>query len=284
MIGLSADLHCHTILSDGSVSIDELMDMAQKREIKTLAVTDHDTFAGVAHAVELGKRLGIQVISGMEISTFDYQRKRKAHILCYFYDNPECLKDVLKKIGENRKKAGLEMLRKVLRSYPITSEMVLKRADASTNLYKQHIMHALMDAGYTNSIYGELFQQLFHSKTGSAYASVDYPESRDIIELIHKAGGLAVLAHPAEYDSYDLMEELTQLGLDGVEVWHPRNREGDEVRLLEYTQRHGLIATGGTDFHGMYSSRFHPVGTFTTPDQQVRALLKRKTEKPENQE
>lgn len=273
---MSADLHCHTKFSDGSVDIDELMDMAQKRGIKTLALTDHDTFAGVPRASLLGTRRGIRVIPGTEISTYDNQRGRKAHILCYMCDNLDRLEGILNQIGENRKKAGIAMLQKVMQNYPITSEMVLRRGKGSTSIYKQHIMHALMDAGYADSIYGELFQKLFNSKTGIAYENVEYPEVRDIIGKIHDAGGVAVLAHPAEYDSYDLLEELTQLGLDGVEVWHPRNRDGDEIRLFEFARRNGLVATGGTDFHGMYSSRFHPLGTYTTPSDQVQALLRKK--------
>lgn len=276
---MSADLHCHTKYSDGSVDVEELMVMAKKRGLHTIAVTDHDTFAGVSRAKILGKQLGIDVICSTEISTCDYQRGRKAHILCYLCDNPGQLGDVLKQIVENRNRAGALMLEKVLAGYPVSAEMVSRRAMGSTCLYKQHIMHALMDAGYADSIYGDLFRELFDSKSGKAYANVEYPEVREMIGRIHEAGGLAVLAHPAEYDSYDLLEELTELGLDGVEVWHPRNREGDEQRLREYAERHGLAATGGTDFHGMYSSRFNPVGTFTTSDEQLDALRKRKMDR-----
>lgn len=271
---MPADLHCHTKLSDGSVNVDELVGMAHQRGIQTIAVTDHDTYAGVPLAILCGKRYGVGIIPGVEISTFDYQRKRKAHILCYSFQYPEKLDPILKKTEENRKRAGFIMLEKVLKLYPITRDMVLRRAEGSTNLYKQHIMHALMDAGYTNAIYGPLFYELFDSKDGAVYASVAYPEVRDIIPLIHEAGGVAVLAHPAEYNSYELLEELADQGLDGVEVSHPRNKEGDEEKLCAFAKEKGLIMTGGTDFHGMYSSRFHPIGTFLTEDSQIERLKK----------
>ena len=140
------------------------------------------------------------------------------------------------------------MLQKVMRQYPITPDMVSRRAQGSTNIYKQHIMHALLDAGYTNEIFGDLFRSLFHPKEGSAYAPVEYPEVTEIVPKIHEAGGLAVLAHPAVYDSYDVMEELLPLGLDGVEVWHPRNHPDDPERLSGFCREHGLIMTGGNGF------------------------------------
>ena len=162
-----------------------------------------------------------------------------------------------------------------MRQYPITPDMVSRRAQGSTNIYKQHIMHALLDAGYTNEIFGDLFRSLFHPKEGSAYAPVEYPEVTEIVPKIHEAGGLAVLAHPAVYDSYDVMEELLPLGLDGVEVWHPRNHPDDPERLSGFCREHGLIMTGGTDFHGLYTKKPNPLGTSTTGDDQVELMKKR---------
>ena len=103
----------------------------------------------------------------------------------------------------------------------------------------------------------------------------EYPEVTEIVPKIHEAGGLAVLAHPAVYDSYDVMEELLPLGLDGVEVWHPRNHPDDPERLSGFCREHGLIMTGGTDFHGLYTKKLNPLGTCTTGDDQVELMKKR---------
>lgn len=271
-----ADLHCHTKISDGSTGIDELIYIAQKRRLQVLAVTDHDTFAGSTRAVIYGKRHGVEVIPGAEISTFDYKRGRKAHILCYLCENPDRLEGLFKRTAANRRAAATRMMQKVMHLYPISPEMVSRRAQGSTNIYKQHIMHTLMDAGYADSVFGELFHKLFNSKTGLAYVEVEYPEVREVIGMIHDAGGLAVLAHPAVYDSYDLMAELVEYGLDGVEVWHPRNREGDDKLLQLFAQQHGLFMTGGTDFHGMYTKHPFPPGTCVTPGEQLEAMKKRK--------
>ena len=104
---------------------------------------------------------------------------------------------------------------------------------------------------------------------------VEYPEVTEIVPKIHEAGGLAVLAHPAVYDSYDVMEELLPLGLDGVEVCHPRNHPDDPERLSGFCREHGLIMTGGTDFHGLYTKKPNPLGTCTTGDDQVELMKKR---------
>ncbi len=272
---LAADLHCHTKLSDGSVGIDDLVLLAQKAKLPVIAVTDHETCAGATRAAVFGSRHGVEVLLGAEISTIDGKRGRKAHILCYGCSNPNRLEGLLKKTGESRKKAANLMLKKVMRLYPISPEMVAHRAQGSTNIYKQHIMHALMDAGYTDSLFGDMFHHLFDPQTGVAYAPVEYPEVREVIGMIHDAGGVAVLAHPAVYDSYDLLSELVEYGLDGVEVWHPRNREGDEERLSAFAKQHQLLTTGGSDFHGMYTLHPHPIGTCTAPLSQVEEIKQR---------
>lgn len=273
---MAADLHCHTKMSDGSTGIDELIYIAKKKGISTISVTDHDTFAGSIRAKIFGKRHSVEVISGAELSAYDYKRGRKAHILCYLCDNTTRLEGLFKRTAESRKRAAAIMLRKVMTMYPISPEMVSRRAKGSTNIFKQHIMHALMDAGYTESIYGSLFNKLFNPRFGLAYTEVEYPDVYDVVDQIHEAGGVAVLAHPSVYDSFDLLEDLIEYGIDGVEVWHTRNKEGDEEKLQKIARNNNLVMTGGTDFHGMYSSVFSPLGKCTTPDSQVLALKKRK--------
>lgn len=276
---MAADLHCHTRMSDGSVGIDELVLLAKQRGIPAISVTDHDTFAGATRAKIFGDRHGVEVISGIEISAYDYDRGNKVHILGYCCESPDRLEGLCKRTGDNRKKAVNIMLQKVMRIYPIHPEMVVRRAQGSTNIFKQHIMHALVDAGYTNEIFGSVFQRLFSPRGGLAYCSVEYPDVHDVIEQIHGAGGLAVMAHPSQYHGKDLLCELAEKGeIDGVEVWHPRNGEELIAELMEIASENQLLMTGGTDFHGMYTSVCNPVGTFLTPDAQVDALKKRKAQ------
>lgn len=272
---MAGDLHCHTKLSDGSLGIEDLISIAKRKGLTTLSVTDHDATAGATRAVILGKRMGVQVLHGVELSTIDHARGRKAHLLCYLCDHPDRLEGLCHRIGEGRRAAGLEMVRKVMRYYPITSELVVKCATGSTNIFKQHIMHALIDAGYADSMYGDLFQKLF-GKDGCARVEIEYPDTRDVLAAIHEAGGVAVLAHPYTYHSEELLEELVPLGLDGVEVWHPRHSEEQQASLLDFATQHNLLTTGGSDFHGMYSRTARPLGSTTVTDDCVETLLRYK--------
>ncbi len=270
-------MHCHTKMSDGSVGIDEVVLLAKTSGISTIAITDHDTFAGSTRAKIIGERHGVEVISGVEFSTLDSATGRKAHILCYLCDSTDRLEGLCKRTGDSRRQAACVMLQKVMQLYPITAEMVIRRAHGSTNIFKQHIMHALIDAGYADEFFGDTFRKLFNSKTGAAYCSVSYPDVHEVIAQIHEAGGVAVLAHPGEYNSYDLLEQLaSDHEIDGVEVWHPRNKPGDEEKFIATARECGLVMTGGTDFHGTYTSVRMPIGTCLTPDDQLEALKKRK--------
>lgn len=271
---MAADLHCHTKISDGSVGITEIVMLAQKSGLSAIAVTDHDTFAGSVRAKIVGDRHGVTVLPGAEFSSSDPETGRKAHVLCYLCESTDRLEGLCKRTNDARRRAGEEMLRKVMELYPITADMVMRRAKGSTSLYKQHIMHALIDAGYAHEFFGETFQKLFLPKSGLAYVPIEYPDVHEVIVQIHQAGGIAVLAHPGEYDSYDLLRQLARNHeIEGVEVSHPRNKPGDEEKFIELAQEYDLITTGGTDFHGMYTKVPLPLGTCTASDEQLEALI-----------
>ena len=223
---MAADLHCHTKLSDGSVGIEDLIVIAQKSGIDTIAITDHDCLAGTVRGKVIGKRYGVNVIPGVEISAIDNEAGKKVHILCYLADAPDRLEGLCKRTSIARKRAGQIMMLKVAGRFPITSDFIISHASGSTNLYKQHIMHALMDAGYTNEIFGDLFHALFSRESETnVLAPTKYPSIEEVLEEVHGAGGIAVLAHPAFYDNFDEIEKYIDLGLDGIEVWHPSATE-----------------------------------------------------------
>ena len=139
--------------------------------------------------------------------------------------------------------------------------------------YKDKV-YAISTVSTINEVFGNFFPSLFHPREGSAYAPVEYPEVTEIVPKIHEAGGLAVLAPPAGYDRYDGKEELLPVGFDGVEGWHPRNHSYEPERLSGFCREHGLIMTGGTDFHGLYTKKPNPLGTCTTGDDQVELMKK----------
>ena len=243
---MKADLHCHTKLSDGTLGIDDIIILAKNSGVTTLAITDHDSLAGTVRATIIGERHGVNVIPAVEFSATDSKRKAKAHILCYLPDTPERLEGLCKSNSEKRKRAARIMVAKVANKFPVTPELIMKCATGSTNVYKQHIMQALMECGYTTTIFGDVYNMLFKKESRiNVLMESTYPEPAEIIEAIHEAGGIAVLAHPGFYDNFELLEELIPLGLDGVEVWHPENTPEQQELLMGIAKKNDLLMIVG---------------------------------------
>jgi len=273
-------MHCHTKISDGSIALDDLILLAKRRKLSAIAVTDHDTVAGVTRAKILGDRYGVNIIPGMEVSCYDYKRNRRVHILAYLFTAPDRLEGLCKRNCDARKTAAMKMISNVMKYYPISAEMVAKIASGSTNIFKQHIMHTLMNAGYSNTVFGELYTELFDPKSGTCLVEPEFPDVFEVLELLQSAGAITVLAHPSVYRSMELLPELIETGLlDGVEIWHPRNTDEDKEHLLKIAKEHDLLTTGGSDFHGMYSSRIVPLGTCTTSDECLAEMMARHSRK-----
>ena len=166
------------------------------------------------------------------------------------------------------------MMLKAASRYAVAPELIMKCAQGSANLYKQHIMHALMQCGYTDKIYGSTYDELFNpSRPSGIYVQPQFADVFEVIDAVRDAGGISVLAHPSLYDNYDIIEELIAAGLNGVEVWHPTCSAEDEKRLIAIATKHKLLMTGGSDFHGMYNHGVWSIGDYSTPKQQLSNLL-----------
>ena len=272
---MPADLHCHTKLSDSSMGIDDLIVLAQKKGITTIAITDRDCQAGTVRGKIIGERRGITVIPGVEISATDTKRGNNVEILCYLSDSPDRLEGLCHRNIVQRKKASQLMTLKIARKYPITPELVLKCATGATAVFEQHIMHALLECGLTDKIYGELYEELFSPESPETVrVKVTYPDAAEVIDAIHEAGGIAVLAHPAVSGCFELMEQLADKGiLDGIEVYHPENTPEQQNMLKKFAKEKGILALGGTDFKGMYTKNKVSVGDCLTPDADLKALM-----------
>ena len=276
---MSADLHCHTKLSDSSMGIDDLLVLAQKRGVTTIAITDRDCQAAAVRGKIIGERRGITVIPGVEISAYDSKRDKCVEILGYLCDSPDRLEGLCHRNVVQRKKASQLMTLKIARKYPITPELVLKCATGSTAVFEQHVMHALLECGLTDRIYGDLYNELFSPESAeNVLVKVKYPEASEVIDAIHEAGGIAVFAHPSTLDCIDIIEELIPAGLDGVEVWHPAVSEEIQTKLLALAKKNSLLTIGGSDFKGMYSNPAISVGEYSTPEAALKALLSYKTQ------
>ena len=180
---------------------------------------------------------------------------------------------MLKKTLLSRREAMLSSIEKILELYPIPHELIDRHCEGSTSLYKQHVMHALMDAGYADEIFGDVFRRLFDSKTGIAKRKTEQPDVFDALKLVRESGGIAVLAHPNVYNSYDIIPELIKKGLDGIEVRYPRAKPDDETILTNICREYNLLTTGGTDFHGINTTKVNPIGTCTTTDKELESIL-----------
>lgn len=277
---MAADLHCHTKLSDGSVGIEDLIVIAQKSGIDTIAITDHDCVAGTVRGQVIGKRYGVNVIPGVEISALDDECGKKVHILSYLADTPDRLEGICRRTSVARKRAGQIMMLKVAARFPITNDFIISHASGSTNLYTQHIMHALMDAGYTDKIFGDLYTALFsHNSETNVLAPTKYPTVAEVIEEIHGAGGIAILAHPGKFDNFDEIDKYIGMGLDGIEVWSPHNDEDQTQALITKCKEEKILMTGGSDFHGIYGNHTVTVGSYCTPQENLDKLLGYKAKK-----
>ncbi|TCN21218.1 PHP domain-containing protein [Mesobacillus foraminis] len=277
------ELHCHTNISDCPLSIDQVMELAVEQKIGHLAITNHDTTKGLREAVGKGIEYGIEVIPGIEISAFDFDRGRRVHILGYFVEpGHEAIETLCEPIVEKRHRASEEMVHHLNKSgYSITWERCLELAKGGTGVYKQHIMHALIESQYTDSIYGPLYKTLFNrgqngEKPGIAFIPMEYVDAKDAVNAVCQAGGVPVLAHPGQYGNFEMVPALVETGLQGIEVWHPLHDEKHEEEARRLAIKHGLIMTGGSDFHGEYGEQPVQLGSKCPGIETLAALHARK--------
>lgn len=279
-----ADLHCHTRLSNGSVGIEEIVMLAEKNGISVIAITDRDCMAGNVRGRIIGSKHDITVLPGVQISCTDRKTRKTADILCYLPDFPDRLEGLCHTNQTLRKKAGLLMASRVAEKFNISTEFILKRSTGSTNCYSQHIMHSLMDAGYTDSIFGDLYERIFDPGS-EEYMGINphFASPQNVLRAIHDAGGIAILSNHAIRENEILIEELLPLGLDGIEVFHPLCSKERRDRLLAYARLNDLLVTGGSDFHGMYNRARTSVGCCGIGEEDLEKFMNYKSKKKKQQ-
>ncbi|UKS30031.1 PHP domain-containing protein [Paenibacillus sp. HWE-109] len=249
---LEADLHTHTTASDGTQRPAVNVQMAFDAGLGAIAITDHDTVSGVAEALEEGRRLGIEVVPGVEISTV--AGGQDIHVLGYYIQIEDALflqrLSSLRDTRDIRNQMIIDRLQQL--GFAITMGEVLKEVEhiksKGDTVGRPHIAAVLLNKGYVSSI-SEAFDK-YLGTGAAAYANPPRIEPATAIAWIHEAGGKAVLAHPGIYHNDDLVEAITQQGLDGIEVYHSDHTAEDEAKYLLLAERCGLLITAGSDFHG----------------------------------
>lgn len=247
------DLHTHTTASDGSCTPAELVRYAAGKGLKAIAVTDHDTLDGLPEAQREAKKLGLEVIPGVEISV-DF--KPEMHMLGYFLQG-DCsgIQGVLRELAEKRAERNPKIVKRL---NELGMEITMDEVEALSGngiTGRPHIARVMIDKGYAASV-EEAFEKYLASGR-PAYFSKEKLTPAQGIDAITKAGGLPVLAHPIflnrsgqEMDA--LLRELAGAGLRGIEAYYSENTEEQTRELLQLAARHKLFVTGGSDYHGSF--------------------------------
>jgi len=253
---MKVELHCHSTCSDGQLSPSELVRRAAERGVSVLALTDHDTTSGLAEAQACASECGVTWIAGIEFSISEDAGRTQLHLLGYGLDpRNEELSLALEQVGSARVRRAartLELLAE--QGIALDLEAVLSRSPDGT-IGRPHIAAALTEAGVCSGPQ-EAFARFLRRGRPAFVPSPGLSAGR-AIALIHRAGGIASLAHPflsAGLDAAGGIERflgrLVHQGLDAVEVFHPKHKKAQRQRLRQLAQRYELLITGGSDFHG----------------------------------
>lgn len=241
------DLHCHSTASDGEYSPAEVVQRAHAAGLAAIALTDHDTTAGVAGAVAAGEPLGVRVVSGCEFSV--RAPWGELHLLGYFVP-PEhpALAAFLGETRAARRRRGESM---VERLQHLGIDIALEQVTALVGdgaLGRPHVARILVECGVTADV-GEAFDR-FLGRGRPAFVPKPLPDLAQVTALIHAIGGLAVAAHLGNHGTESQVRRFRDEGLDGLEVRHPSHGSATERRLLALAERLQLAVTGGSDWHG----------------------------------
>jgi 3',5'-nucleoside bisphosphate phosphatase len=245
------DLHAHTTASDGSLRPAELVRKAAAEGLAALAVTDHDTIAGLAEAREESGKAGIELVNGMELSVkWD---EGTFHLLGYLFEEGPGLAVGLARLQALRHDRNLRMIAKMNELGIDVSHADIAAEGGGGQVGRPHMAKALVRKGHASSIH-DAFEKLLR-RGRPAYVIVDRLEPADAFALVREAGGVPVVAHPYQLRLKDeeldaRLAEWKKLGLGGIEVQHSSHDAARQSFLQGLADRHGLAATGGSDFHG----------------------------------
>jgi hypothetical protein len=247
------DLHLHSTFSDGTLTPTELVAQAAGIGLRAIALADHDNVDGIPEAVAAGRKLGVEVISAVELSVV-WQSYQDLHLLGYAFDQEnQVLHEALAEFQAFRAGRSLRIVDKINRQLqdegrrPLDAAAIRKSAGGTIG--RPHIGHALLAAGYVQSMDDAFERYLVPCNEPKRFFPID-----EAIRLIHAAGGCTVLAHPPfigvdDETLVELLHRFIAMGLDGLEAYNSGTSNDDIDRYITLARRSGLIVTGGSDFH-----------------------------------
>jgi predicted metal-dependent phosphoesterase TrpH len=248
------DLHCHSTASDGTLSPRDVVRLAKECNLSAIALTDHDTIAGIADASDEAKKLGIDFLPGIEISC-EYPRPGTMHLLGYGIDpQSKTLREMTEKLVTGRDERNVKIIDALQKQNVAITLAEVEAVAGGDVVGRPHIAQILVKKGYVSSIKQAFDKYL--GQVGSAYFDKERLDARGAIEMIRDTGGIPVLAHPVQLRKENFaqieneIKNLVDLGLGGIEVIHSDHRESLIVELESLAKRFNLLSTGGSDFHG----------------------------------
>jgi predicted metal-dependent phosphoesterase TrpH len=243
------DLHLHTTKSDGVWSPERLFEEVRRRDLALFSVTDHDCLDAYPVPADLRERC----IAGLEVDS--HHSGHTAHILAYGIEDKSS--PLLLALRAQRDERLVRMQGMVGRlnalGIEISLDEVIAQATGATSLGRPHLARALVERGDVASVQ-EAFDR-YIADEGTGYVALERLSSARIIELIHESGGIAVIAHPMRLRDPKHLEELYELGIDGIEVIHPTADADAQAMLTSFAGERDLLITGGTDFHAPVAER-----------------------------
>lgn len=254
-----ADLHAHTVMSDGSDTLPELLGKSRVRGVTHQAITNHDTTKGLNDALAYGNAHGYHIVPGVEISAVNPETGRRIHMLGLgVREGARSIEELCSPTLEKRTANTCWQLdRLIAEGYEVDIELAAKLAAQSSAFYKQHLITALTGESFLGETYQKMYWNLFKNG-GICDRDIEYVDMRDAVRAIREDGGLPVLAHPAQFDSYGAVPELVDAGLAGIETFHYRHGDADARMSRELAERYGLFITGGSDYHGRFGRPPYP--------------------------
>lgn len=242
------DLHVHTNFSDGLFTPEQIIDLAIKKKIDGIAITDHDTIYGIESAIQYSKKFKFfSVIPGIEFGCI--YKNEEVHILGYFtnYKSSDII-NAIKILKKHRFVRGLKMIEKI---NTLDMELTLEEVKAFSkddNIGRPHVARALIKRGYVDSMEEAFNKFLYRGKPG--YVERKTFKLDETIKLIQNIGGVAILAHPGLLKNKNIINYCISSGINGLEVIHSKHNKKNVKYLLDIAKQNDLIITGGSDFHG----------------------------------
>jgi len=262
------DLHMHSSASDGSFAPEEVTRTVASNGVEVFSLTDHDTLDGLPAAGACAKQCGIRLISGVELSVTE--EAMDVHLLAYGFDeNDPQLAAAVKRYREGRRERARKILSRLKGLGIRISLEEIETIAHGGSLGRPHVAEALLRAGHVES-FNEAFQR-FLGHHAPAYVAKPRVTLEEATGIVRDAGGVTILAHPGTLNRDHLIPAWARRGLDGIEVWHSKHDAAAVERYRGFAQLHGLLMTGGSDYHGERTPGI-TIGSVAVPDEILKPL------------